>query len=199
MKNKTIEFYNKNAKKWEERVLATDNSYRLKIIKKFKKIIQNGKIIELGCGTGLDAILLTKNGYEYYGIDASKELLKIAKNNFSEGIFSQMDFEKILFQNSYFDGFWASASLLHLPKNKIKKVLVKIKKICKPGSTGFISLKIGEGEEFDKKTGLFFAYYQKGEIQKILEECGFKIIRIETTKDTLNRSNHDWIWIFLNT
>ena len=62
-----------------------------------------GKIIELGCGTGLDAVILTKNGYEYCGIDVSKELLLIAKKNLPDGNFLQMDFKGAIFSE-----FWIS-------------------------------------------------------------------------------------------
>jgi len=197
MKNKTVDYYNQNAEKWEERTVKADNSYRIKIVKEFKKIMSKGRIIELGCGTGLDAVILTKNGYEYCGIDVSKELLLIAKKNLPDGNFLQMDLEKMSFKDNSFDGFWASASLLHVSKDKIGGILNKIKKICKMGSSGFISLKVGDGEELDKETGLFFAYYQKQEIQKILENYGFKIVKIEITKDVLNREGQGWMWIFL--
>ena len=52
-----------------------------------------------------------------------------------------MDFYKLNFPSGSFDGFWASASLLHIPKNKIHQVLSDIKNIIKPNGIGFISLK----------------------------------------------------------
>jgi len=39
------------------------------------------KIIDVGCGTGRHAILLAKKGYTMFGVDISKEMLKIAREN----------------------------------------------------------------------------------------------------------------------
>jgi ubiquinone/menaquinone biosynthesis C-methylase UbiE len=49
--------------------------------------IENNKIIEISTGSGNMATILNKNN-EYYGIDISKSLLRIAKNKFEQNSFS---------------------------------------------------------------------------------------------------------------
>lgn len=41
--------------------------------------INTGDILELGCGTGIHADLLSKNGYNVHGIDNSEDMLRKAK------------------------------------------------------------------------------------------------------------------------
>ena len=51
-----------------------------------KEGIDSGIICELGCGTGRMTRLLSELGYDMIGIDASQEMLSIAKAEESEGI-----------------------------------------------------------------------------------------------------------------
>ncbi len=48
--------------------------------------ISDGLVCELGCGTGRMTRLLAQSGYDMIGIDASQEMLSIARENESEGI-----------------------------------------------------------------------------------------------------------------
>jgi SAM-dependent methyltransferase len=41
---------------------------------------ENTKILDVGCGGGLDAIFIAKYGFDVTGVDLSKEAVKIAKN-----------------------------------------------------------------------------------------------------------------------
>lgn len=196
MKNKTLDFYNKNAKDWSGNHIFGKNSFREKLIKKFKKLLSNGKILEIGCGPGLDAKNLIENGFEYVGIDNSKEFIKLAKKNNPKAKFIKMSAEKLFFLKNTFDGFWSSATLLHIKKNKIIKTLEKIKKICKPGAIGLITLKQGVSEGEEKETGRWFAFYTKNEFEEILEKTGFEIIEVDIFKDW-RKNKPDWLifWV----
>lgn len=116
MKNKTINFYNKNAKTWSRNHILGKNSYRKKLIIEFKKLLPRGKILEIGCGPGIDAKNLIKNGFEYVGIDASEEFIKLAKKANPKAEFIEMLAEELDFTINTFDGFWSSATLLHIKK-----------------------------------------------------------------------------------
>jgi len=75
-----------------------------------------------------------------------------------------------------FDGFWAAAVLLHIPKERIDEALKKIKKVVKPSGVGFISVKQGEGEKTDEATGRWFAYYGQDEFTDVLRKNGYKVL-----------------------
>ena len=55
--------------------LIADIPFYLEYAKKL-----NGKILELGCGTGRVSIELAKNGYFVTGLDLSESMLEIYKN-----------------------------------------------------------------------------------------------------------------------
>src|SRR3989338_6818460 len=62
-----------------------------RILRKYKA----KKILEIGCGTGNLARFFLKNGYDYTGLDFSKEMLKIAEEDESKASFIQGDMRNI--------------------------------------------------------------------------------------------------------
>ena len=49
----------------------------------------NDKILDVGCGTGIHAALLTDNGFEVDGLDLNKEMLEIAKTRLKTNLYWQ--------------------------------------------------------------------------------------------------------------
>ncbi|MCL1929556.1 class I SAM-dependent methyltransferase [Candidatus Saccharibacteria bacterium] len=84
----------------------------------YKSIIDGKKVVDLGCGAGRDAEVFVKNGFDHTGVDASSGMLKIAKKRVPSGNFRKMNFAKLSFKDSEFDGFWAAASFLYVPKKR---------------------------------------------------------------------------------
>lgn len=149
----------------------------------FKKALPSGKIIDIGCGAGRDALLFAANAnYEYIGIDLSQDMLQQAKKLVPQADFRTMSMYDLDFATNSFDGFWASTSLLHIPKNKIDSVLGEIKRVLKPDSIGFIVLKDGltEGLIEHGEDIRFFALYTQPEFAHVLERNGFKILNAKT-------------------
>lgn len=160
----------------------------------------------------MDVTRITKLSYDKiakkYAQDSLKyktimeNLLKIIANNgFSViGIdFSpKMDMRKLEFADNTFDGIWASASLLHIPKKQIGIVMSELKRVLKPEGVMFIGLKEGKGEKIettDYCVPRFFAYYTKKEIESILNNYGFKILKFIVKKGEKYSGN--WLDIFV--
>jgi len=196
MKNKTIDFYNREAKSWLKNHPLKKGTFREKLVNEYKKLLSNGKILEIGCGPGLDAKLLIGSGFDYTGTDASKEFIKLAKKLNPNAKFTEVSIENLNFPKNTFDGFWSSATLLHIPKNEINNALEKIKKVCKVGSIGLITLKEGVGEGEEKETGRWFSFYKKGEFEEILNQNGLKTIRFKIFKDQ-RKNKPNWLIFFV--
>lgn len=151
----------------------------------FKKMIRGRKVVDLGCGTGRDARVFVKNRFDYTGIDISKGIVEIAKKYVPKGKFQVMDLYHLKLPKESFDGFWASASLLHIPKRRVVKVLRSVRQLLKKDGVGFISLKEKKDASeavisqniYGGRIKRFFAFYTRPEFEKILEKCGFKVIK----------------------
>jgi ubiquinone/menaquinone biosynthesis C-methylase UbiE len=179
--DKTVETYNKIAKEYSETRL--DPKAWAKEFKIFSQLINGKKVIDIGCGAGRDAVLFVENGFDYTGIDASREMVKMARERVVGGRILLMDFYELDFPKNSFDGFWAAASILHVPKAKAAEVLRGIWETIKPGGVGFISIK--EKKSTDERVikenkygGIerFFAFYDREEFQELLIHYGFSVV-----------------------
>ena len=166
----------------------------------FQQLLRQGKVIDLGCGGGRDSLWFIKHGYDYLGVDFSKQMIKQAKLRNPKARFVCKSFYDLDFPKNSFDGFWAAASLLHVPKQKIKKVLKGIYEIIRPGGVGFIAVKEGRDQKLENwdKTQIkrFFSYYRTLEFQSLLKSAGFELIRSAKHKN-LSQPQHDFLIFFM--
>ena len=76
----------------------------IKLIFGYVNIDKNAKILDLCCGQGRHAYILSQEGYEVYGIDLSKKLLQVAKcknNQNTNTFFIQADMRRLPAVNSF--------------------------------------------------------------------------------------------------
>lgn len=126
-----------NPKKWEKDCIKTRRSLwlRKRRLKQFE-IRKTDKILELGCGDGLNIKILRSLGINYIiGIDISKFLLKLAKKNNPNVKFILASAENLPFKDNQFDIILADSVLYHLIDSaqsfsEIKRILKKGGKIC---------------------------------------------------------------------
>ncbi len=81
--------------------------------------LTNKKLLDIGCGDGVDLYKFQKLGAVVYGIDPSKEFIDISKKNNPTGILKQGMAELIPFNNETFDvvvSKWALQTCSDLPK-----------------------------------------------------------------------------------
>ena len=69
---------------------------------------KGGKVMDLGCGTGALIPTLVNKGYEVTGVDASDNMLEIARKNNPDVEFIKKDASKLDFCNQ-FDGVFSNA------------------------------------------------------------------------------------------
>ena len=165
---------------------------------KFKKLLPSGTVVDIGCGSGRDALLLAKE-YDYVGIDASDEMLSGARELVPDTDFRIMDMYSLNFSSRSIDGFWATASLLHIPKRNLDRVLREIRRVTKQGGIGFIAMKEGTGErmvrgpfEGDER---FFAFYQLQEFTNLLEINGFGVVESSRDVHEYNQPKNQTVWL----
>ena len=102
-------------------------NYGLKYHKDIIKGIMDGvsgKILDVGCGTGVIHDLYPN--LDIIGIDVSEGMLSHHK-----GVHYKMSAEKILFPDNYFDAVICRSVLHHLPDCEL--ALIEIKRVLKPG------------------------------------------------------------------
>lgn len=151
-------------------------------IERFCKLLPTkARIIDIGCGTGRDAKVFSEKGLSVVGIDLCPNMIKLAKAHAPLADFRRMDIEAMSFPEASFDGAWAGASLLHIPKNTISVVLDSIYLMLKPQGIFYLTLREGIGEELqtDLRYGdfkKFWAFYEQNELNEVVKSSGFTIL-----------------------
>ncbi len=126
--------YNKFAKKFSDvhDVGENSNSDNKKTFYDQLGFIKSGmKLLDLGCGDGLDLIHYKKLGAEIYGLDASEELLEIAKKKLPTENIQLGFFEKIPFQDNFFNVVLSKYAIM--TSEDLEPIFKEILRVLKPG------------------------------------------------------------------
>lgn len=146
----------------------------------FAKLLRPGdQVLDLGCGAGRDLKELSQRGFRVLGIEYSATLADIARNYSGQEV-RIADFQDCDLGGSQFDGIWAVASLLHIPRDNIPDVLVSLRRALRPEGILLTSMKKGNGAEI-AKDGRHFELYQPEQWEGILRTAGFNVIEAAET------------------
>ena len=129
-----------------------------------------GCVLDYGCGPGKTAGYFAECGLQTHAFDASKEMVKLARNNIGVKVWLG-SFESFSADDTY-DGIWANFSLLHAPREEMPNLLKAIHSALKTKGKLFLSLKLGTGQARDT-LGRLYAYYEKEELRNFLQTAGF--------------------------
>jgi len=140
----TLQFYRRNAQAYAGWAKAPSTR-----LKGFLALLPpGGSILELGCGAGNHSAEMLAAGFAIRATDGSPEMAEIASRRLGQRV-DTMLFDELDDQEAY-DGVWASACLLHVPRDELSGILSRIRRALKPGGVFYASFKIGEGDGRDK-------------------------------------------------
>jgi len=114
-------------------------------------------ILDLGCGPGRDLIYLRSRGHEAVGLDGSREFVAMAQAHSGCEVLHQ-DLLSMRLPEGRFDGIFANASLFHVPRQELPRVLRELYETLKQRGVLFSSNPRGNNEEgwSDGRCACFF-------------------------------------------
>ena len=142
IESSTLQYYENNAMEFSSGTIVADmNGTR----SRFMNLLQPGAcILDLGCGSGRDAKAFYDAGYQVEAVDGSAQLCRLASEyigvSVRQMLFQELDSEEV------YDGIWACASILHLPKEELGTTLHRIQRALKPEGILYTSFKYGTYE-----------------------------------------------------
>lgn len=186
--NQTISYYEEHAVEFCRSTLEADMSY---CRERFLKYLDSrSRILDAGCGSGRDSKVFDDLGYYVTAMDASPKICAEAEKVLGQKVLCQ-SFEELDMENM-FDGIWACASLLHVPKEKIQDVLLRLKCALKEGGVLYASFKYGDEEVI--RRGRYFSDYNEWTLKKLMQDAGFEILELFVTDDVRkDRSGEKWV------
>lgn len=204
------EFSSTRQNVWEEILFLFDNY-----------LVPGDKVLDLGCGNARYYPVFKEKQTEYIGIDSSKNLIEISKENYPEAEFKVEDALNLSFPDNYFNNVYSIAVLHHIPAKEFRlKFLTEAKRVLK--SNGLLVLTvwklhqikewqllikytllklIGKSkldwndiyEPWGKKTKRYYHWFSKKELENLVKEAGFKIEKSGIAKN--NKKNRQNIYI----
>lgn len=148
-------------------------------------------ILDFGCGVGRDTKAFLDLGYSVDAIDGSRELCRIASR------YTGISVQTMLFQNlsvvDTYDGIWACASILHLPKKDLLPVMEKITAALKPAGILYTSFKYGSFEGM--RHGRYFTDFTEDSLAEFMKQLpSLTVINQWITADVRpERKEEKWI------
>lgn len=129
----------------EEYFRATVDLDMRSIYERFLGELTSGAhIADAGCGSGRDTRAFIDKGYVVTSFDSSPEMARLASAYTGQNCkvlrFQEMDFQQ------EFDGIWACASLIHVPRHEMSDVLRRFVAAVRPGGVIYASFIEGAGE-----------------------------------------------------
>ena len=100
------------------------------------------------------------------------------------------DLRALPFADGCFDGVWACASLLHLPRGGMPRALAELRRVLRAGVL-YLSVKEGEGERWvmeGSEHRRYFVYYQMPELRDLCRGASFEISEVWTEADRADRA-----------
>jgi SAM-dependent methyltransferase len=133
----TLQFYRGNAEAYAGREITSRQA----------RLTAQAAILELGCGAGGDTVEMLARGFDVRATDGSPEMAEVASKRLGRPV------ETLLFQDldavEAYDGVWANACLLHVPREELVTVLSLIWRALKPAGVFIASYKEGDGDGRD--------------------------------------------------
>lgn len=193
MLNKTINYYDTNAKDFVEGTLNVD--FKATQDKFINKLSAKGYILDFGCGSGRDTKYFLAKDFNVDAIDGSIELCKIA-SEYTNIKVRHMYFNELSIVNKY-DGIWACSSILHLSLDDLVDVFKRMSKALKDEGIIYTSFKYGDFS--GERNGRFFTDMTEDSFAKLIANVeNLKVEEQWITADVRpQRGNEKWLNLIL--
>lgn len=144
MDEDTLRFYRDNAAAYSGREIT---SRQARLTAFLARLAPDAIILELGCGAGGDTAEMLARGFDVRPTDGSPEMAEVASRRLGRPVGTLL-FHDLDAVEAY-DGVWANACLLHVPRDELALVLGRIWRALKPGGVFYASFKTGDAEGRD--------------------------------------------------
>ena len=160
---KTKDYYDNNAQEFINSTFMVDMQ---SLYQPFLNLLPDfGRILDLGCGSGRDALAFKNMGYQIEAIDYSAELVKQASE--LTGIEVRLQSFYDLNEINTYDGIWACASLLHCERHRLVDVLQRMIQSLKANGVIYMSFKYGDQDR--EKDGREFTDLNEQQAGELLD------------------------------
>lgn len=168
---RTLDHYHTRATAFWEGTRHHDVEQNIKALLRHIQATPPFTLLDFGCGPGRDLRAFVQRGHRAIGLEGAPALADMARS-YSACEVWQQDFLQLELPDAYFDGVFANASLFHVPKQELPRILRQLHATLKPEGVLFSSNPRGNNQE--KIDGeRYGAYYDLAAWRSLLSAAGF--------------------------
>jgi ubiquinone/menaquinone biosynthesis C-methylase UbiE len=147
----------------------------------FDRVDAGGKVLDLGCGSGIPHTITMAKRYKVIGVDLSQNQIDLARKNVPGAEFIKQDMTALTFPDETFDAVVSYMAILHVPREEKPGLYCNIFRMLKNGGT--FMMMIGQ-DEWDSvpgdtlmETPMYWSQLGEEKTGELLESIGFRILR----------------------
>jgi ubiquinone/menaquinone biosynthesis C-methylase UbiE len=175
---------------------------------KEKLFPRNSLVVEIGGGTGEDALYFLKQGHRLIFFEISPEALRVTKDRVKESnlsaniVFRQLDYglERLPVKDSSVDVVYSRISLQYFDREHTIRIFRDIYRILKPGGQAFLSFKSPEDKEEMNylenvgtlyepnvyiENGMIRSRFTKEQLEDMIKSAGIKEFKVTPIVENL--------------
>ncbi|TCR93251.1 class I SAM-dependent methyltransferase [Rhizobium sp. BK376] len=152
-----------------------------------------GSVLELGCGAGQDSEVMISQGFDVSPTDGTPEMAEAAEKRLGRPVahllFNDLDAVEA------FDGIWANACLLHVPRVDLPGIILRIHIALKTGGAFFASFKAGDAEGRDQ-FGRYYNYPSENWLRELYSTVAWEDISLVADRwGGYDGKPTDWLYV----
>jgi len=147
-----------------------------------QRLPAGSKILDCGCGPGMDTERFFQLGYNVTAIDLSERFARLTKASVPTADVKKMDMRYLEFPQATFDGLWASFSLLHIHASDVEKTFLGFRRVLRSAGVLFVAVHRGLKTNWVKRTisgmerDTYVQEWVQAEIEDVVRSSGFNVL-----------------------
>ena len=187
----TLEHYDQRAADFWEGTRRHDVSQNIAALLQYIEGNPPFAILDFGCGPGRDLGAFAARGHRAVGLEGSARFAAMARVHSGCEVLHQ-DFLKLDLPAAAFDGVFANASLFHVPRQELPRVLAELHAALKTRGVLFASNPHGDNRE-GWNGGRYGAYHDLAHWRDYMSAAGFAELTHYYRPPGLPRDQQPWL------
>jgi SAM-dependent methyltransferase len=188
---RTVAHYDASAEAFEEATRTHDVSQNYAALLEAIEEPPPFTLLDFGCGPGRDLAYFRSLGHEAVGLDGAKQFVEMARAATGCEVIHQ-DFLHLSLPRGRFHGVFANASLFHVPKQELPRVLLTLRDALLPRGVLFSSNPRGEDRE-GYNGERYGSYHSLETWRALVEGAGFELLSHYYRPPGKPRSEQPWL------
>ncbi|TXT55266.1 MAG: hypothetical protein BAJATHORv1_40177 [Candidatus Thorarchaeota archaeon] len=175
---------------------SRNNDKFMRQLKQFVELLPlAANVLDAGCGVGKPTSeYLSNEGLKVIGIDLSRKMVDLAKQNVPDAEFHQMNILELDFPDESFDGIICVYTLWHIPREYHEKIIENFHRMLNNDGILVLNTGVYESDGMSKFFGepMLWSTNNPQKTLRVVKNLGFEILQ----EGILNLGGERQYWIF---